>query len=178
MLFYREDKLLRSDFGLVWARVEEFVKFAAPESQEPRAVTIWDEREPANRQETRAFATEDRSKQPEVNELYARARLAHQHPGFRVYLRWQPQFGPSGFDPSAFPVNHQLSLVQQIRPNFWLFLYLVTSYERHDDPAFRQFLDQAESTLRLRLLPKNWRYISIAKSGNPKFRKVEWLAGA
>lgn len=178
MLFYREDKLLRSDFAQVWSRVEEFLQLATPASRQPRAVTIWDERDPTKRAETMAFATQDRAMQPQVDELYARARLVHQHVGFRVYLRWQPEFGPTAIDFPAFSVNHQVTLLQQVRPHFWLFFQLLTSFQRHDDPAFRQFLDQAESILRVRLLPKNWRYISIAKSGNPIFRKVSWLGGA
>lgn len=176
MLFYREDKLLRSEFGLVWARVEELLQLATPGSRAARAVTIWDERDPRNRTETAVFATDDPAKQAEVDALYARARLVHQDEGFRVYVRWQPEFGPASIDFATYPVNHQLTLLQQFRPHLFLFFQLLTSYERHDDPEFLQFVDRAEKILRVKLLPKNWRHVVLADSGKPTYRKVDWGA--
>ena len=174
MLFYREDRLVRSEFGDVWARVEDFLQLAAPASRKPEAVTIWDERDPEHRTETTAFVTDDAPRQAEVDELYARARLVHQQAGYRVYLRWQPEFGPPSVEFPRLPVNHQLALLQQFRPHLWIFFQLLTAFERADDSDFRQFLEMAEQALRIRLPAKNWRRVSVADSGKPIFRRVEW----
>jgi hypothetical protein len=176
MLFYYQDKPLRTRFGKILEGVVKFLDLCHPSSREVQRVFLrhWPGGDRKKQVEESAVFDGSASSKLKCEELFRVGCEKWKDPSYAVYVAWKPTAGPSEFDVPV-GLGHQLTITQSEPQSdrSWAFVYLPTSFDVPDD-RFQAWLSKANDALPFLLQESRWRTVHISKAGKPVLRKVRW----